>query len=474
MSRFFTSCFIGSWLSSLAKERIWFKERKSSFFCSGVILVSFCAGASWAKLQREKASRNAAATEPHNLPPISFILRPFPGFAALALLQGYNFIVLSATNPPEVTPPEPTHETGPTALSAALGSLPALRQHCGALTPAAYDGFSAELDSLLYSAGISDLGWRGKILVSGGDRLRWLNGMVSNAVQSLPDGQGNYSFLLSVQGRIQGDCDVYRRAGDLLLDTACDQISTLMRHLDHFIIMDDVELADVSRDWTALALAGPGARQVLATLGFTTPSAKLENAGMHGAIMSEGKIGEVSCTIIEAYHVSVPRYELWFAPEHVLAVWETLQAAGATPCGLDAMETLRVLEATPLYGVDLNDRDLPQETVQSRALNFSKGCYLGQEIVERIRSRGKVNRQFRQFALDGTQPTVLPIDLHSGEQSVGRVTSTASLASAGLPQVLGLGFVRVEIVERNAEITYEGGVATALAAPPEIPGASPS
>jgi folate-binding protein YgfZ len=190
--------------------------------------------------------------------------------------------------------------------------------------------------------------------------------------------------------------------------------------------------------------------------------------------MSTTSIGEVPCTIIEAYHVTVPRYELWFAPEHVLAVWETLQAAGATPCGLDAMETLRVLEATPLYGVDVNDRDLPQETVQSRALNFSKGCYLGQEIVERIRSRGKVNRQFRQFALNGAQPPVLPIDLRNGDQSVGRITSTASLASAGLPQVLGLGFVRVEIVERNAEITYEGGVATALAAPPEIPGASPS
>src|SRR5271156_174821 len=246
-------------------------ERNSSFFCSGVILVSVCAGESWAKLQREKASRNAAATEPHNLPPISFILRPFPGFAALALLQGYNFIVLSATNPPEVT-----LETGPTALSAALGSLPALRQHCGALTPAAYDGFSAELDSLLHSVGVSDLGWRGKILVNGGDRLRWLNGMVSNAVQSLPEGQGNYSFLLSVQGRIQGDCYVYRRAGDLLLDTSIDQVPTLIGHLDHFVIMDDVELADVSRQWTSLSLAGPLAPQVLATLGVTTSTSALE------------------------------------------------------------------------------------------------------------------------------------------------------------------------------------------------------
>jgi folate-binding protein YgfZ len=374
-----------------------------------------------------------------------------------------------------------SQEIAPTPLSAALELQDAaLALYCGAFTPRLFDDFPAELDSLLHSAGVSDLGWRSKILVTGSDRLRWLNGMVSNAVQSLPEGQGNYSFLLSVQGRIQGDCYVYRRAGDLLLDTGCDQISTLMRHLDHFVIMDDVELADVSRDWTALALAGPRARQVLATLGFTAANSKLENAAMHTAIMSEGKIGEVTCTIIEAYHVSVPRYELWFAPEHVVAVWETLQAAGANPCGLEAMEALRVLEAIPLYGVDLNDRDLPQETAQMRALSFSKGCYLGQEIVERIRSRGKVHRQFRQFALHGTGPDTLPphlpLDLRGNNQTVGRITSTASLASAGFPEVLALGFIRAEALERNEAITYDGGVATTLAAPPQIarPLASPA
>jgi folate-binding protein YgfZ len=372
-----------------------------------------------------------------------------------------------------MTAPGATQESGPNPVSTPLwaalqpheGLLESAR-HCGTLTPRVFDGLAVEMDSLLHSAGVSDLGWRGKILVTGSDRLRWLNGMVSNTVQSLPEGEGNYSFLLSVQGRIQGDCYVYRRSGDLLLDTGLDQIPAVMRHLDHFIIMDDVELADVSHQWTALSLAGPSAPRVLATLGFAPSPSSVENARMHSA-----RIGEVPCTIIEAHRVAVPRFELWFAPEHVLAVWETLQAAGATPCGLEAMEALRVLEATPLYGIDVNDRDLPQETTQTRALNFSKGCYLGQEIVERIRSRGKVNRQFRQFSLPGAQPAGLPIELRSGEQSVGRITSTASLPGAGL---VGLGFIRVEVVERNAEITYDGGVATALAAPPEVTRTSPS
>jgi folate-binding protein YgfZ len=364
--------------------------------------------------------------------------------------------------PDQTTAPSPAQELAPTPLSAAIDRQEGeLAPHCGAFTPRRFDGFSGELDSLLHTAGVSDLGWRGKILVTGSDRLRWLNGMVSNAVQSLPEGQGNYSFLLSVQGRIQGDCYVYRRAGDLLLDTGYDQISALIRHLDHFVIMDDVELADVSRDWTALSLAGPHAPQVLATLGFVAPQATGEN--LHSA-----RIGEVDCTIIAAHHVSVPRYELWFAPEHVLAVWETLQAAGATPCGLEAVEALRVLDGIPLYGVDLNDRDLPQETAQMRALSFTKGCYLGQEIVERIRSRGKVHRQFRQFALSGP-PATLPVELRSADQPVGRITSIASLESAGIPEPLALGFIRVEVIERNQAITYDGGVATALAAPPRIP-----
>src|SRR6201999_2312216 len=109
-----------------------------------------------------------------------------------------------------------------------------------------------ELDSLLRSAAVSDLGWRGKILITGEDRLRWLNGMVTNTVQLLPEDQGNYSFLLSVQGRIQGDCYVYCRSGDLLLDTGRDQLAAVIAHLDHFIIMDDVELKNVSGEWTGL------------------------------------------------------------------------------------------------------------------------------------------------------------------------------------------------------------------------------
>ena len=118
-----------------------------------------------------------------------------------------------------------------------------------------YGEFARELGSLCcIQLRVSDLGWQTKIRMTGTDRIRWANGMLSNTVQSLPEGQGNYSFLLSSQGRILGDGRVYRRKDDLLFDTSLDQLPTLLKHLDHYIIMDDVELADVTGEWTALSL----------------------------------------------------------------------------------------------------------------------------------------------------------------------------------------------------------------------------
>ena len=94
-------------------------------------------------------------------------------------------------------------------------------------------------------------------------------------------------------------------------------------------------------------------------------------------------------------------YEIWLAPKDVLKTWQALLAAGATPVGSEALERLRIADGIPLYGVDIRERDLPQETEQARALNFNKGCYVGQEIVERIRSRGNVHRKFTGFLIEG-------------------------------------------------------------------------
>jgi folate-binding protein YgfZ len=138
-------------------------------------------------------------------------------------------------------------------------------------------------------------------------------------------------------------------------------------------------------------------------------------------------------------------------------LWDVLLAAGAIPCGIRAAEALRVLEATPRYGVDITERYLPQETSQTRALHFTKGCYLGQEIVERIRSRGAVHRRLAQFTLS-SEPAALPLELTAaGDNAVaGRITSTALYN--GIPY--GIGVARGEAIDRQPTLDYPGGTAT--------------
>ncbi len=131
---------------------------------------------------------------------------------------------------------------------------------------------------------------------------------------------------------------------------------------------------------------------------------------------------------------------------------------------------MRVLDGIPRYGVDITDRHLAQETSQTRALNFTKGCYLGQEIVERIRSRATVHRHLRQFSLQGETP-VAPVDLHTEEDPavIGQLTSIAEIRVPGFTQTLALGFVRVEALARKQRIVYPGGEAAVLESPPALP-----
>ncbi len=381
--------------------------------------------------------------------------------------------MIPATNNPDSTAAAGLpDEIRPTPLCAATGKDKdadgAFADHARVRTPRLFDDPHREIDSLLSSAGILDLGWRAKILVTGKDRVRWLNGMATNAIQTLPQDQGNYNFILNAQGRIQGDCYVYRRSEDLIIDTSRGQVPSLLHHLEHYIIMDAVELQDVSGDvsdgWTALGLAGPNAPQILADLGIVFDST---TPGAVNARLLRSSIAGVEITVVEAYHPLVPRYELWLPPADISTLWQALKGSGAIPAGLEAAETLRVLEGTPLYSIDLNERDLPQETNQSRALNFNKGCYLGQEIVERIRSRGKVHRQFRQFELNNPAPR-LPLDLRSGDQVVGRITSAASVRGR-VAGNFALGFIREESLAGKSPIEYEGGIAIPLQAPLNLP-----
>ena len=312
-----------------------------------------------------------------------------------------------------------------------------------------------QLHALRSTAAIAPLRSTGWIRVTGSDRVRWLNGMVTNSVQDLKPGDGAYSFLLNVQGRIQGDCTIWAEADALLLETDLTQVEPIITLLDRFIIMDDVELADISGETSGLLIAGPNAAAHLQEIGISVP----ELPSLHRSTVTRH---ELPLSLIRADSPLTPRYELWAAPGTIAHIAVALHQAGVTIVGDEALDQLRILEGTPRYGTDIRDKELPQETGQTRALHFNKGCYLGQEIVERIRSRGNVHRTFYGFlipAADSLQSDASFIPnapLISGEKAVGEITSIATISIKDQPQTLALGYIRREVLERNQTVTLNG------------------
>ena len=312
-----------------------------------------------------------------------------------------------------------------------------------------------ELNQILENAAFAPLEDRAFLRVTGSDATRWLNGMVTNSIQSLASGEGNYNFLLNAQGRIQGDCTIYRDGDDFLLETAANQLESVQRHLDHFIIMDDVELSPEHTEKQGLLLLGPKAPTILTALGLPTLASLrlIHTESTHGHIL-----------LLTPPAGSVSSYELWAEAAVLASLRDALLVAGATTVSATALEHLRLFEATPYFGQDIRDRDLPQETAQAHALHFNKGCYLGQEIVERIRSRGQVHRTFTAFTLKPDNESMgsealptLPAPLEANGKSVGEITSAALVPLTEGPKLLALGYVRREALETHQTITYPGG-----------------
>ena len=335
----------------------------------------------------------------------------------------------------------------------------------GVLTPNELDARPAEIEALISASAVHDLGWIRRVAVRGKDRFRWLSGMVTNMVKDLAPGGGNWNLVLNAQGRIQGDLTVWRENDDLELEIYVDQSDRLLAHLDHFIIMDDVELGVVG-DQTAIGLSGPRAGKVIGRLGLPVLPKPMTQA--------RADWSGVPVLIRRGYGVLGDHYTLWIRSSNAGDLWQGLLGAGAKPVGAAALEAFRIAEGIPAYGVDMVDRDLPQETSQLRALHFNKGCYLGQEIVERIRSRGNVHRHLRSLELDGPVPEPGAKLMLEGAEA-GHITSAAELPLDGGSRRLAIGMIRAEAEAGNLPLTYSvgesSGSAKILAAPPHlIPG----
>lgn len=332
-------------------------------------------------------------------------------------------------------------------------------EYHGATTAARFRDPDLEFTKLRAECGVYDLGYRAKISITGGDRVRWLNGMVTNNIRDLGPGHGVYAFLLNPQGHILGDLYAYNRGESFIVDTDGNQVEKTLATFDHYIIMDDAVVTNLSQQLTALGIAGPKVREVMKKAG--TEFSALEPLEIR-EIHCDCECGCLKCTIVRG-DSEMESYEIWLEPDFVKPLWNTLIANGATPIGYEALELQRIVAGIPVYGVDIRERDLPQETEQARALNFNKGCYIGQEIVERIRSRGAVHRKFSGFIGESTISAGMKIAV--GDKEVGEVTSAASVHFPNGNKTVALGYLRREMGTPGREVQIGGVGATVVRLP---------
>ncbi len=338
------------------------------------------------------------------------------------------------------------------------GKAPQLAEYRCALTPQVLDAPTAETEALAHGAAIHDLGWIKRLSVRGDDRFRWLSGMVTNTVKDLPTNGGAWNLVLNAQGRIQGDLTVWREGEQLELAIDANQYDRLVAHLEHFIIMDDVELVPVGQEpgsvETGIGLRGPQAADVLTRSGLPMLSEPMTSV--------RAEWNGHNLRVIRSHGVLADHYEIWIPAAGIHRLWRTLITAGATPAGSNAIEAFRIAEGVPAYGIDMMERDLPQETSQMRALHFNKGCYLGQEIVERIRSRGNVHRHLRSLEIFGPLPKPGTEMLVKGTPA-GQITSAACLPLSSGERIFAIGMIRAEAEAATEPLHYsiDGAAGTA-------------
>ncbi len=293
-------------------------------------------------------------------------------------------------------------------------------------------------------AAVFDVSDRGRIKVLGGDRVRLVHAMSTNNIEALAPGQETYAFFLTAQGRILADAIIYAQPDHLLLDTEPEARSTVFEHIDRYIIADDVTLEDATAELASVAVEGPRAGIVVASLEAAVPEEG------HIAAWGSMHVARVSVTGAEALRFYLPAAE---KPE----LMGRLEASGAVSADADDVRTVRIENARPRFGDDLTGDYIPHETQLLRAVSFNKGCYLGQEIVERVRSRGQVNKKLVPLRVSSQTPPAAGAKLAAEGKDAGVITSAA--LSPALGAVVALGYVRTAFAKEGQKLEVDGAEA---------------
>lgn len=317
-----------------------------------------------------------------------------------------------------------------------------------------YGDSTAEHKALRQRAGIIDLSFRSRLCLTGVDRVRFLHGQVTNDIKRLSTGDGCYAALVSAKGRMQSDLNVFCLADELLLDFEPGLATTVSQRLEKYIVADDVQVVDVAPYYGLLTVQGPAAEEIVRKSGlFKSP---LPTKPMQSVNSSDPELGEL-------YLANNPRLAMsgfdCFIPVQALpAVSARLVDAaareGGRPCGWGAFEICRIEAGIPRFGVDMDEHTLlPECGIESRAVSFNKGCYIGQEVINRVHTIGHVNRHLRRLHARGEAniPLTHGDKLFRDGKEVGTITSATR--SPALQQTVALGYVHRDAAVAGTELT---------------------
>ncbi len=320
-----------------------------------------------------------------------------------------------------------------------------------------YGDPGTEYAAITSSTAVVDFSDRTLVELVGADRAAFLHNMCTNEIRKLPAGSGCEAFLTDASAKILAYVWVAAGPQTLVLETVHGQAPRLLKHLGRYIIREDVQLIDRGEEWGELLLAGAGAAELLQEqLGSTPPSRPLDHT--HASLRGlDVHVWRVELTKPNSFLVRAMRAEL---PR----LWSTLTAAGARACGQEALEAARIEAGSPYYEQDITDQNLPQEVARDdRAISFVKGCYIGQETVARIDSRGHVNKTLVGMRIEGRNVPPAGLELTHDGRAVGHVTSAAF--SPKLDSPLALGYVRRGLNEARTTLDSPLGRATVVTLP---------
>jgi len=314
------------------------------------------------------------------------------------------------------------------------------------------------------SVALIDKNYRTYLSFTGPDRVRYLNAILTNNIKDLKPSHGNVSLLLNPQGRILAEIETYALPESLFCVSYVMIRERLIEALDKYIIMDDVTLADDTHRFGTLALEGPASATIVSELTGLDLNSQAELARQNV------RVGTIPCTIIRRSPGRFVGAEFLVERAHLEGLWQTLQeksrAAAGGPTGYSALSALRLEQGIPWFSYDFGEKQIPHEAaLENSHISFTKGCYTGQEIVERVRSRGQVNR--RRVGLRFTGEAVpSPGEILTSDGKEAGFVTRAAFAPA-LSSSIGMGYVRKENNSTGSQLESRGGAAAVTTFPIE-------